>query len=213
MMEEQFFDDLREKIKSYFEHSKGHGWDHTERVYRLSLKISKKTDADLDVVKAAALLHDVAREKEEVDETICHAEEGAKIAREILNELKFPSEKIEKVCYAISVHRFSKGKQAETIEAKILQDADRLEVLGATIITRVFMKTGAKGHILYDPTIKPEEKYTGKPTTAINHFYEKALKIKPETFNTEKAKKIAKKRYAFVEKFLKQFKLEWEGKA
>ena len=211
-MKDKFFQDLRENIKPYFESHKGHGFDHTERVYNLAIKISKKENADMDVVKIAALLHDIARMKEEENEEICHAEEGAKMAEKVLIEMNFPKEKTEKVIHAISVHRFSKGLKAETREAEILQDADRLDALGAIILARVFMRSGARGMIMYDPKIEPEKEYHGQDTNAINHIYEKILKIKPETFKTEKARKIAKKRYAFVEKFLKQFKNEWEGK-
>ena len=88
-MEGKFFKDLREKVQMYFEEHKGHGFDHTERVYNLALKISNGENLDKDVIKAATLLHDVARGKEEANEELCHAEEGAKMAKEILRGMNW----------------------------------------------------------------------------------------------------------------------------
>jgi uncharacterized protein len=214
-MNEKFFEDLREKIQVYFEKGGSHGFDHTARVYSLALKLSKGQKVDMDIIKASALLHDIFRLKEDKNEVVCHAEHGSKEAGKILEETSFSKDKIEKVCYAISVHRHSKGLKAETKEAEILQDADRLDALGAITIARMF-STGGKFDIpLYAPHIPIDDKdRKGYETPSTFHgFHGKILKLKPETFNTERARKIAKKRYAFVEKFLKQFKAEWEGKA
>jgi len=211
-LNQDFYDKLIEKIKPYFKGDRGHGFDHTQRVYNLTLKISEGEDIDLDIVKIAALLHDIARTKEEEDESICHAEEGVKIAKDILTEMDFPVEKINDVCYAIKVHRYSKCLKAETREAEILQDADRLDALGAMIISRVFMRNGARGNVVYNPNIPPSKAYHGQEnSTAINHFYEKVLKLKPETFKTKKARKIAKERYNFVKQFVDRFIKEWDG--
>jgi len=209
---DKFFEELKEKIQIYFGEKSSHGFDHTQRVYNLALKISKGEKVDLDVVKASSLLHDVARCKEDNREIECHAEEGAKIAENILREMNFPDDKIKKVCFAIRIHRYSKGLNAETKEGKILQDADRLDALGAICIARVFSYGGKKGRPIYNPKIKYNSQYKSDSKTSINHFYEKILKIKPETFKTKEAKKIAKERYKFIEDFVKRFKLEWEGK-
>ncbi len=211
-MENKFFDELREKIQLYFEKGGSHEFSHTERVYNLALEISEGEKVDMDIIKTAALLHDIARYREDKGEVGCHAETGAELAKEILEKTDFPKEKIEKVCHAISVHRYSKKLRAESREAEILQDADRLDALGAITIARVFMHNGKRGNKLYDANIEPEKEYHGQETTAINHFYEKILKIKPETFSTKRAREIAKERYSFVEEFLNQFKAEWEGK-
>ncbi len=212
-MEEKFFEDLKEKILPYFKEDGSHGFDHTQRVYNLSLKISEEEDVDLDVVKMAALLHDIARMKEEVSENICHAEEGAKMAKEILTGLGVAEDKINKVAEAIEVHRYSKGLKAETKEAEILQDADRLDALGAICIARVFGYSGKIGRIFYDSKLEIEEyTHNHESNSAINHFHEKILKIKPETFKTKKAKEIAKGRYNFIQEFLDRFIQEWEGK-
>ena len=210
-MNEKFFDELKEKIQPYFEKGGSHEFSHTERVYNLAMEISKDEGADMDIVKAAVLLHDIARHSEDKGEVECHAESGAKMAKEILEKTDFPKDKIENVCHSISVHRYSKKLKAEIKEAEILQDADRLDALGAITIARIFMYNGMRGNKLHDVNIKPGKEYLGQESTAINHFYEKIIKIKPETFKTKRARQIAKERYGFVQKFLKQFKEEWEG--
>ena len=211
-MEDEFFDRLKERVLPYFEGGDGHGFDHVQRVYNSALKISEGEDVDMDVVRASVLLHDVARSREDELDS-CHAEEGAKMAAEILEEMGFSEEKIEKVVHVIGVHRYSKGLNAESREAEILQDADRLDALGAIIISRVFMKAGQRGDVVYDPKIPVMEKYDGSNTTAINHFCEKCLRIKPETFKTPKAREIAMGRYDYVKGFVERFKKEWEGEA
>ena len=200
-----------DEVKRFYSDKGGHGFDHVERVHRMAMLIARREGADLRIVDAAAWLHDMARATE--DETgKCHAEEGATMSRAALRKMGFPESKIPAVAHAISVHRFSKQKRAETLEAKILQDADRLDALGAICIARVFMYNGHRGLPLYDPGKKPEKHYHGQDTTAINHFYEKILKIKPELFHTKSARKIAKRRYGFVKEFLRRFKLEWNSK-
>jgi len=205
-----FFEKLREKAMEYFESGDGHGFDHVERVYNNVLDISKGEEVDMDIVKAAALLHDVARSRED-ELNVCHAEEGAKMAAEILEEIGFPIEKIDAVVHAILVHRYSKGLKAETREAEILQDADRLDVLGALIVGRVFEKAGKNGTPIYDPDMPIMDIYDGSKTCAINHLYEKSLRITPESFKTPKAQEIAKGRYDFVKEFVDRFVKEWRG--
>jgi uncharacterized protein len=214
MIKESFFKELKEKIQPYYEEGGSHAFDHSQRVYNLALKIGKKEKADLDVIKAAALLHDVARLKEDNKEVECHAEHGAEMAEKILREMNFPEDKIKNVVHSIKVHRDSKKLTPETKEAKILQDADRLDALGAITIARMF-STGGKFDIpLYKPEIPfGKNVYPGyKSDSTIHSFYARILKIKPETFHTPLAKKLAAARYKFVEKFLNQFFKEWEGK-
>lgn len=202
-MDEEFFERLRKRIQPYYRKGGGHGFDHTERVYELALKISEGEDVDLDVVRVATLLHDIAREKQdESDTNICHAERGAKIAEEILEEVDFPSDKVDNVVHCIGVHRYSKGLATETKEAEILRDADRLEVLGAVGIARAFERGGVRGRVSYDP----EDSHT-----TIGQLKIKSLKIFPETFKTLGAQKIAKERYKFVEQFVNRFEKEWRG--
>jgi uncharacterized protein len=214
MLNEEFFEELKEKISHNFEEVGGHELDHTERVYRLCLTIAKTEKVDLDILRAAALFHDIARMKqEEMKDTICHEEEGAKMAKEILSKTVFPQEKIDETAYAIKVHRHSRGIKPTTTEAEILQDADRLDSLGAIIIGRMFYYNGKRNIKMYDPNIPPRKHHEEKgKVTAINFFYEKILKLTPETFNTKKGKEMAKERYEFAKEFLERFIKEWEGK-
>ncbi|MFH1401353.1 MAG: HD domain-containing protein [Parcubacteria group bacterium] len=206
--------DIKEVKKLYSDYVglSGHGFDHIERVLKMAKLICKKEGGDIQVVETATLLHDIARAKENERNNLDHAEEGAKMAEKYLNKISFPKSKIENIIHCIVVHRVSKGKKAETKEAKIIQDADRLDALGAIIITRVLAYNGFYKIPIYNPDIKPKKIYDGKYSTAINHFYEKILKLTPTSFHTKTAQKIAAKRYNFVLNFLKQFKKEWDGK-
>ncbi|MGM5484134.1 MAG: HD domain-containing protein [Nanobdellota archaeon] len=209
-MDEKFYDQLKEEAKNYFEKAGGHSFDHTERVLTNAIKISE--NADMDIVRASAILHDIAREKETKNKKLCHAQEGSKMCIEILQKLGFPEEKIPKVSYTIKVHRYSTGIKPETKEAEILQDADRLDALGAIVIGRVFYYAGKKGDVEYDSNdILDEEYISGKDHSAISHFYKKILKLKPDIFHTPKAKEIAKDRYDFVKEFIDRYIKEWNG--
>ena len=210
-MEEEFFGRLKEKVLPYFEGGDGHGFDHVDRVYRLALKISEGEDVDLDIVRAAVLLHDVARKNEALN-GVCHAEEGARMTPGILKELGFPDEKIDAVIYAVSVHRSSSGISPKTREAEILQDADRLDALGAVIIIRMAEASFKWGRPIHDPSIPVKEEYDGTKSTLINHIHEKILKLTPDSFKTSGAKEIANGRYDFVKEFAERYVGELEGK-
>ena len=190
--------------KFYYGNFAAHSWDHIERVHKLGMKIAKnEKNVNYSVLNAALWLHDIARE-EESTKGICHAEAGSKIVVPILKKLNFKDSEIMAVSEAIAVHRFSKGKKARFIEAKILQDADRLDALGAVAISRIFSYGGHIGRPVYDKnSFKNKSRDTG-----IGHFYEKQLKLKPSTFHTKTARKIATKRYSFIKLFLKNFKEE-----
>ncbi|MBO3803842.1 MAG: HD domain-containing protein [Candidatus Brockarchaeota archaeon] len=203
------FESIRKKSEGFFGHSH-HGKDHAERVYNLAVKIGKEENADLDVLKAAALLHDIARTMEDEGKVEDHAVEGAKIARKILEETGFPAQKVEEVVYCVEAHRFRKGSEAGSLEAKILQDADRLDATGAIGLARVFARGGWANLPMHDPSIPPKGEYDGRSLTSINHLYEKILKAK-EAMNTRTAKSIAEGRHKFVEEFLGRFLKEWNG--
>jgi uncharacterized protein len=197
---------LKEKIKHHFD-SNGHKFDHIQRVYHNALDIAKVEGGDLEVIKASSLLHDIARKKEK-ETGVCHAQEGARMAPSILREINFPEEKIPKVVHCIAVHRYRHGLKPETKEAAILQDADRLDAIGAVAITRVILHD--HNRVLHDPEIKPEEE-TKENETTMNHFYKKILKLTPEAFNTETARKMAKERYNFTKEFVDRFAEEWKN--
>lgn len=213
-MKDEFFDKLKEKAESYAEAGGSHEFSHTQRVYDLAVTIAKSEgNVDMDVVKAAALLHDIARGKQDAGEVVCHAEGGADMAKEILEKTDFPKDKIDAVVSAIKIHRHSTGIEPKKIEEAIIQDADRLDAIGAITIGRMF-STGGKFRIpLHDPKIpRDRDGNGGYGATVINGFYGKILKITPETFKTKKAQEIAKERYNYVKGFVDRFEKEWEGK-
>jgi uncharacterized protein len=207
----KIFEELKREIQPYFVEG-GHGFDHVERVFNMAMKLAKEEKADEEVVGISALLHDIARSKEDKDENLCHAEEGAKMAINILKKYNLPENKIKNIVHCIEAHRYSKGIKPETKESEIIQDADRLDALGAIIVARVFTRNGEQKSPMHQPGRKPDKNYHGQVTTAINHFYEKIFKLKPEEFNTKTAKNIAKKRYKFTKDFVDRFLEEWDGK-
>ena len=192
----------------------GHDWFHIERVYKNSLLISRDEEVDRIVVALGALLHDIADYKfHDGDETV-----GPKKARNFLQAQKLSEEKIEHVVNIIENVSFKGGNTEQrfhSIELDVIQDADRLDAMGAIGIARTFNYGGFKGRKLYDPDIKPDlnmtpEEYKTSNAPTINHFYEKLLLLK-DGMNTETGRKLAEKRHKFMEAFLQQFYAEWEG--
>lgn len=194
--------------------STGHDWWHIQRVWKNALHIGKQEKADLLVVQLAALLHDIGDWKfsrnEETDR------EKVKI---LLEQLRVEEKTISKVCGIIHEVSF-KGAGVKTKptskEGRVVQDADRLDALGAIGIARCFATGAKRGEAIYDPKRKPAlhqsfEEYKRAKTTSINHFYEKLLLLK-DLMNTEAGKRMAEERHKFLEQFLQEFFQEWEGK-
>lgn len=199
--------------KTYFVNpAAGHDWSHVERVYNLAKKIGKAENANMEILEPAVLFHDIARKKEDSGEIACHAEEGAMMVKEILQKINYPDGLIDQISYAISVHRYRLNINPKTLEAKILQDADRLDALGAISIGRIFTYGGEHKRLMYDPKQPPKNYYNSDAATSLNHFFEKILHLKPETFKTETGKLIAKERYQYSKDFVERFLAEWEGK-
>lgn len=201
---------VKDKLR---DESSGHDWYHIYRVKNLALNIAEKEGADHFVCVMAALLHDIADEK--IAET---EEEGLKEVKQWLESISVEKAYITHIMTIISTMSFKggSGKEMESIEGKVVQDADRLDAIGAIGIGRTFAYSGAKGQLMYDPAIPvretmTKEQYRNERSTAINHFYEKLLKLK-HGMNTPYAKKLADDRHAFLENFLEQFFEEWEGK-
>ena len=193
----------------------GHDWFHIERVFKTAQTIGKQEKADLLVVSLAALLHDIADSKfHNGDETL-----GPKMAKTFLQNAKVDAATIDHVVAIIENISFKGGKQAskiDSLEFKVVQDADRLDALGAIGIARCFNYGGFKNRALYDPAIAPnlhmtKEEYKHSNTPTINHFYEKLLLLK-DRMHTVHGKKMAQKRHRFMESYLDQFYNEWEGK-
>lgn len=204
-------------VKSELQNAEGgHDWFHIERVYKNTLLISKQEKVDVFTVSLAALLHDIADPKfYKGDETI-----GPKKAQEFLLLQKVNSETIAHVVKIIEQmsykNSFEKGAEKFTSkELEVVQDADRLDAIGAIGIARCFNYGGFKNRALYNPEISPnlnmtKEEYKNSETPTINHFYEKLLLLK-DTMNTKTGQKIATKRHRYMEQFLEQFYAEWKG--
>ena len=190
----------------------GHDWFHIERVWKLSLKIAETEGGNREVVELAALLHDIADPKfHNGDETL-----ALKISQNFLEEIHIDTELIEQVLFVIKNISFKNRAEAPEnppLELQIVQDADRLDAIGAIGIARTFNFGGFKNNLMYHPEIKPnlgmnKEEYKKSNGTTINHFYEKLLLLK-DLMNTETAKKIASERHDFMLQFLDEFYKEW----
>ncbi|WP_333807918.1 HD domain-containing protein [Flavobacterium sp.] len=193
----------------------GHDWFHIERVYKNALLIAEEEkECNLIVVKLAALLHDIADSKfHNGDELV-----GPKTARIFLESQNVSEDIISHVIAIIENISFKGGnfeKKFHSKELEIVQDADRLDAIGAIGIARTFNYGGFKNRPLYNPNIQPnlnmsKEEYKNSEAPTLNHFYEKLLLLK-DKMNTETGKKIATKRHDFMVTFLSQFYAEWDG--
>jgi uncharacterized protein len=202
-------------VKEKLENAEGgHDWFHIERVYKNSILIAQEEDCDLTVVKLGALLHDIADSKfNDGDETI-----GPKTARTFLESENVFEETINHVINIIENISFKGGNfenKFSSKELEIVQDADRLDAIGAIGIARTFNYGGFKNRALYNPSIAPnlnmsKEEYKNSDAPTLNHFYEKLLLLK-DKMNTATGKKIALERHKYMENFLSQFYAEWEG--
>lgn len=192
----------------------GHDWFHIERVYKNALLIANGEDCDILVVKLGALLHDIADSKfHNGDETL-----GPKKARLFLESENVPEKTILHIINIIDNISFKGGntiKNFHSLELDIVQDADRLDAIGAIGIARTFNYGGFKNRSIYNPNIAPNlhmsnEEYKNSTAPTINHFYEKLLLLKGK-MNTKTGIQIAEERHQFMELFLSQFYAEWEG--
>jgi uncharacterized protein len=192
----------------------GHDWFHIERVWKNALLIADGESCDLLVVELGALLHDIADSKfHNGDETL-----GPKLAREFLESHNVDEKTIVHVVNIIDNISYKGGnfeRKFNSKELAIVQDADRLDAIGAIGIARCFNYGGFRNRALYDPEIPPvlnmsKDDYKKSESPTINHFYEKLLLLK-DRMNTETGKKIATQRHEFMESFLTQFYAEWNG--
>jgi uncharacterized protein len=205
---------IEAEAKKHFKKASGcHDWTHTERVRNLALKIGRKEKADLGILELAAFLHDICKcEELKHKGKFCHAERGAKVARKILKKYGVDEETINAVSHCIIAHRTRNDYMPETIEAKILHDADKLDAVGAIGIVRNFMvATLIKTPVLYTGKEKKLARsgacrdYT-EDDTAILEYEIKLKHIKDRLF-TKEARRIGRVRHEFMEMFLKRF---WE---
>jgi len=208
--------------------SSHHDWEHVARVYNLCLHLAEhESNIDLEILKAAALLHDIARVKEFRDRTgtVEHATLGAEMANPILKMLDYPQEKIAQIEHCITVHRYRRNRKPQTTEAQILFDADKLDSLGAVGVARAFMMADHFGQKIYsDVSIeeyvrdniigeKAEVGLKNVSKHAPNLEFELKFKNIPERLYTRKARQIGKERLQFMENFFKRLKMEIDGEA
>lgn len=201
-------------VKEKFENEySGHDWFHTLRVFRTATRIAEAEGADLETVQLAALLHDVDDRKLSPE---TYAEQ--KNARSFLAENGVEQCVICEICRIISEVSFvgSDSVVPSTLEGKCVQDADRLDAIGAIGIARAFAYGGNHNRLMYHPDIAPnpsmsKEEYIKSNSTTVNHFYEKLFKL-TDMMNTDTAKQIAKERDAYMKAFIAEFLNEWEGR-
>lgn len=191
----------------------GHDWWHIARVTKMAKHIAEQEGADVFICEMAALLHDIADEKLNKD----GEEAGLQRVKDWLEAHQADKDTVDTIIEIISTMSFKGGNRPPmtTIEGKVVQDADRLDAIGAIGIARTFAYAGAHGDLIYDPDIQPREKmtkeeYRTEKSTAVNHFYEKLLKLK-DLMNTNAANEIAEARHQLMEDFLQKFYHEWEG--
>jgi uncharacterized protein len=207
------FDNIRKEARNYFPAARGsHDWDHTERVLRLCLRIGKREKADLEILKLAAVLHDIGRpEEDRTSGKVCHSEAGAALARKILAAHGVEDEKIARVVHCIETHRFRKKTVPATKEAKILFDADKLDSIGAVGIGRAFLFAGEVGARLHnkDRDLSKTLPYT-REDTAFREFMVKLRWIK-DRMHTAEGRRIAAERHKFMVDFFDRLNKETDG--
>lgn len=208
VMIEQTISFVKEKL---YGEASGHDWYHIERVHRLAKSIAREENADTFIVEMTALLHDIDDWKfSKTNET------NTMVTEEFLESINVDKESIEKIIEIIKTMSFKGGvvsSKQKSIEGMVIQDADRLDAIGAIGIARTFAYGGHKGNVMYNPDIKPQSfknlyEVKNLENHTINHFYEKLLKLK-DLMNTETAKKIAKRRHDYMLDFLREFYDEW----
>ena len=204
---------IETEAKKYFKNAlPTHDWSHVLRVKKLAEVIGKAEGADLFILELSVLLHYTGRAKEnEENGKICHAEEGSKLAEEILKKYNVDKETIKKVCHCISAHRFRSNNIPQTVEAKVLYDADKLDAIGAIGIGRSYSWSGEHKQKLYS-IFRDYDAGTGyeKNHTPVKEFYGKLIKVKDKML-TSKGRKIAEERTRFMIAFFSRLKKEIEG--
>ena len=201
-----------EYVRAKFENEySGHDWFHTLRVFKAATRIAEAEGADVETVQLAALLHDVDDRK--LSPETCANKANA---RKFLAENGVDECRIDLICRIIGEISFSEGLVPSTIEGKCVQDADRLDAIGAVGIARAFAYGGSHNRLMHHPDIAPnlnmtKEEYSKSESTTLNHFYEKLFKL-ADIMNTDTAKAIAKERDAYMRGFVAEFLDEWEGK-
>jgi len=204
---------IREEAGAFFRSARGsHDWDHTERVYKLCVRIGRKEKADLGVLKIAALLHDIGREEEDKSHgRLCHGRSGAVLAREILERHGCDAATVRAVVHCIRTHRFRRGGAPRTLEARILFDADKLDSIGAVGVARAFQFAGEIGARLHDKTIdvRRTKPYT-REDTAYREYLVKLSRVR-DRMTTREGRRLAAGRHRFMAAFFARLNKETDG--
>ena len=210
---EEKIEQIRKIVKAKFLNQEGsHDWFHIERVYNLSMYLQEKEGGNKTIIELAALLHDISDHKYNGGDWNA----GAKTAIDLMKEVGFSAEIANRVAHVISQVSFKGAKvqdDVESIEAQIVQDADRLDAIGAIGIARAFSYGGSKNRPLYHPEIEPtlhtsKEEYAKSVSHTVNHFYEKLFLVK-DLLKTNTGKQLAEKRHQIMQKFIADFYDEW----
>lgn len=212
MTEQEQIKKTEDYIRSLLEgEGSGHDWWHIHRVRNNAMNIAKKYDVDHFLIEMLALLHDIADHKfHDGDESI-----GLRKAQDWLLSINVSQNTTKNILETMSQISFSKGQTPTSLEGQIVQDADRLDAIGAIGIARTFAYGGYKRREIYNPEIPPAkeqtlEEYKKNTDPTINHFYDKLLRLK-DMMNTSEAKEMAGKRQRYMEDFLLEFYAEWDG--
>ena len=212
-MSEALINQTVDFVKRTLQHAEGgHDWWHIHRVRKLAVSIAKQEQANILIVELAALLHDIADAKFNGGNEL----EGPQKAAAFLQSLGVDDEVVTHVVNIITYMSFKNSFETgsfQSLEMHVVQDADRLDAIGAIGIARTFNYGGFKNRLIYDPTIPPQvhtqkEDYKNSTAPTINHFYEKLLLLK-DTIKTTYGKQLAEGRHAFMEQYLTQFFAEW----
>jgi uncharacterized protein len=204
MNRQEIIDHTKEMVKEKLTgEGSGHDWFHIERVWKTALQLAEKEGANKDIVQLAALVHDLADDK-----VVASEEEGLNQIRSFLTREGLDAGEIKQIIDIVQSLSFSKGKKMRTLEGEIVQDADRLDAIGAIGIARAFTYAGSKGRPIFDPSYQirenmTKEEYRKGDSSTVHHFYEKLLKLK-DLMNTESAKQLAQQRHEFMEQYLTQ---------
>lgn len=201
---------IERKVKTLIDsRDPAHDLQHIMRVYHNAELIGKQEGADMEILLAAALLHDLIVYPKGSSKRSKSSDDSADMAEKILKGFKYPKDKIDRISYCIRTHSYSKGLVPQTLEGKILQDADRLDALGAVGIARTFSVGGTEGRLFYnpkDPFCRSNRKADDMQWT-LDHFQKKLLKLQT-TMHTSTGRKIARERTKFMKHFLKQLEKE-----
>jgi uncharacterized protein len=204
---------VREEAKAFFRSARGsHDWDHTERVFRLCLRIGRRERADLGVLRLAALLHDIGREKEDRSRgRVCHGKSGAALARKILTRRGCGPAIIRAVVHCIGTHRFRRGGAPRTLEARVLFDADKLDSIGAVGIGRAFLFAGEIGARLHDKGIDvAKTKPYSREDTAYREYLVKLSRVR-DRMMTREGRRLAAGRHRYMAAFFARLNKETDG--